>query len=93
MADVDDDLFASQISKRVVDRLCGGLNSILIDLLFHLFHCERAIARNELKDFSEDLRLRATSLAMALDREVDRHRFAVALLRNLDRSYDDAFAR
>ena len=55
------------------------------------------------EDFSEELRARAISLAMALDRsakgrircgeEVDRHEFAIALLRNLDRSYRDAFAR
>jgi BirA family transcriptional regulator, biotin operon repressor / biotin---[acetyl-CoA-carboxylase] ligase len=45
------------------------------------------------EDFSEDLRARAISIAMALDREVDRHQFAVALLRNLDRSYHEAFAR
>jgi len=45
------------------------------------------------EDFSEELRARAISLAMTLDREVDRHQFAVALLQNLDRSYRDAFAR
>lgn len=45
------------------------------------------------EDFSEELRARAISLAMALDRQVDRHQFAVALLRNLDRTYGDAFAR
>jgi BirA family biotin operon repressor/biotin-[acetyl-CoA-carboxylase] ligase len=43
--------------------------------------------------FSEELRTRAISLAMTLDREIDRHQFAVALLQNLDRSYRDAFAR
>ena len=55
------------------------------------------------EDFSEELRTRAISLAMALDRsakgrigrgeQVDRHQFAVALLKNLDRSYREAFAR
>jgi BirA family transcriptional regulator, biotin operon repressor / biotin---[acetyl-CoA-carboxylase] ligase len=45
------------------------------------------------EDFSEEVRTRAISLAMALDRQVDRHQFAVALLRNLDRSYPDASAR
>ena len=55
------------------------------------------------EDFSEELRTRAVSLAMALDRSakgrlgcgepVDRHQFAVALLKNLDRSYREAFAR
>src|SRR5258708_39291980 len=44
------------------------------------------------KDFSEELRARAISLAIALDRDVDRHPFAVALLRNLDLTYGDAFA-
>jgi BirA family biotin operon repressor/biotin-[acetyl-CoA-carboxylase] ligase len=44
-------------------------------------------------DFSEQLRARAISLAMTLDRDVDRHRLAIALLQNLDRSYRDAFAR
>ena len=38
-------------------------------------------------DFSEELRERAASLAMFLDRQVDRQSFAIALLRNLDRSY------
>jgi BirA family biotin operon repressor/biotin-[acetyl-CoA-carboxylase] ligase len=45
------------------------------------------------EDFSGELRARAISLAMALDREIDRHEFTVVLLRNLDRSYRDAFAR
>jgi BirA family biotin operon repressor/biotin-[acetyl-CoA-carboxylase] ligase len=45
------------------------------------------------EDFSEELRARAVSLAMALDRQVDRHAFAVALLKNLDRTYADGFAR
>ena len=44
------------------------------------------------EDFSEDLRARAISLAMALDREVDRHQFAVALLRNLDAGYQATFS-
>jgi len=53
------------------------------------------------EDFSDELRPRAISLAMALDRsatrrihrgeQVDRHQFAVALLRNLDASYRDRF--
>lgn len=42
-------------------------------------------------DFSEELRSRAVSLAMALNRKVDRESFAVALLRNLDRTYLAAF--
>ena len=45
------------------------------------------------EDFSEELRARAISLAMALDRQVNRHQFAVALLKNLDRSYREAFPR
>ena len=54
------------------------------------------------KDFSDELRPRAISLAMALDRsatrriyrgeQVDRHQLAVALLQNLDASYRDRFA-
>ena len=43
------------------------------------------------EDFSEELRARAISLAMALDRHVDRQKFAVALLRNLDRTYCETF--
>ena len=38
-------------------------------------------------DFPVDLQDRAISLAMALDQRVDRQKFAVALLRNLDRTY------
>ena len=45
------------------------------------------------EDFSEEVRARAISLAIALDRQIDRHEFAVALLENLDRTYADAFAR
>jgi BirA family transcriptional regulator, biotin operon repressor / biotin---[acetyl-CoA-carboxylase] ligase len=45
------------------------------------------------EDFSEELLARAISLAMALDREVDRHQFAVALLRNLNRTYGESFGR
>jgi BirA family biotin operon repressor/biotin-[acetyl-CoA-carboxylase] ligase len=45
------------------------------------------------EDFSEELRGRAISLAIALGRETDRHQFAIALLRNLDLSYREAFAR
>jgi BirA family transcriptional regulator, biotin operon repressor / biotin---[acetyl-CoA-carboxylase] ligase len=48
---------------------------------------------HSVEDFSEELRASAISISMALDREVDRHRFAAALLQNLDRSYRDAFAR
>jgi BirA family biotin operon repressor/biotin-[acetyl-CoA-carboxylase] ligase len=45
-----------------------------------------------LEDFSEELRPRAISLAMVLERHVDRQKFAVALLRNLDRTYREIFA-
>jgi BirA family biotin operon repressor/biotin-[acetyl-CoA-carboxylase] ligase len=38
-------------------------------------------------DFSEELRERATSLAIARRERIDRSSFAVALLRNLDRFY------
>src|SRR5207245_5199984 len=37
------------------------------------------------EDFSEELRARAASLAMVLDRQVDRQQFAIALLRSLER--------
>lgn len=43
------------------------------------------------EDFSEEVREQATSLAIALERQVDRHEFAIALLRNLDRSYAETF--
>jgi BirA family biotin operon repressor/biotin-[acetyl-CoA-carboxylase] ligase len=42
-------------------------------------------------DFSEELQRRAISLAMALDRPVDRSKLAIALLRNLDRTYAETF--
>ncbi len=45
------------------------------------------------EDFSEELRSRATSLALELDRQIDRHRFAIALLKNLDRTYREVFAQ
>ncbi len=43
------------------------------------------------EDFSEELRSRAISLSMALGRKVDRHEFAIALLRDLDRAYSQTF--
>ena len=43
-------------------------------------------------DFAAALQDRATSLAMALGRQVDRQNFAVALLRNLDLTYREKFA-
>src|SRR5438105_12148177 len=43
------------------------------------------------EDFPRELRSRAISLAMALDRQVNRQKFAIALLRNLDRSYRERF--
>lgn len=45
------------------------------------------------EDFSEELRPRAISLAMALNREIDRHQFATALLKNLDHTYREMFRR
>jgi BirA family biotin operon repressor/biotin-[acetyl-CoA-carboxylase] ligase len=42
-------------------------------------------------DFSRELRPRAISLAIALDRQIDRHQLAVAMLRNLDQSYCQMF--
>jgi BirA family biotin operon repressor/biotin-[acetyl-CoA-carboxylase] ligase len=47
---------------------------------------------HQAEDFPEELRARAISLAMALNREVDRERFAIALLRKLDRSYPERIA-
>ena len=44
-------------------------------------------------DFPEELRDKAISLAMALGRQVDRKKFAITLLRNLDRTYRARFAR
>ena len=43
------------------------------------------------EDFSEQLRERAASLAQILGRHIDRQKFAVALLRNLDRTYREHF--
>ena len=42
-------------------------------------------------DFPAELQDRAISLAMALDRQVDRQNFAVVLLRNLDLTYREKF--
>jgi BirA family transcriptional regulator, biotin operon repressor / biotin---[acetyl-CoA-carboxylase] ligase len=44
------------------------------------------------EDFPKELQNRAISLAMALGKQVDRQRFAIALLRNLDRTYREKFA-
>jgi biotin-(acetyl-CoA carboxylase) ligase len=44
-----------------------------------------------LQDFPVKLRDRAISLAAALGRQVDRQKFAIVLLRNLDRSYRERF--
>jgi BirA family biotin operon repressor/biotin-[acetyl-CoA-carboxylase] ligase len=44
-------------------------------------------------DFPAELQDRAISLAMALGRQVDRQKFAVALLRKLDLTYREKFAR
>jgi BirA family biotin operon repressor/biotin-[acetyl-CoA-carboxylase] ligase len=44
-----------------------------------------------LEDFPPELQSRATSLAMALYRPVDRRQLAVALLRYLDRTYRERF--
>ena len=47
---------------------------------------------HSLRDFPPELRNRAISLAMALHRPVDRQKFAVAVLQNLDRTYRARFA-
>jgi BirA family biotin operon repressor/biotin-[acetyl-CoA-carboxylase] ligase len=44
-------------------------------------------------DFPEELQDKAISLAMALGRQVDRQKFAITLLRNLDRTYRARFIR
>ena len=43
-------------------------------------------------DFPQELRDKAISLAIALGRQVDRQSFAIALLRELDRTYREKFA-
>ena len=43
------------------------------------------------RDFSEELRKRAVSLATLRRRPLDRHLLAVALLQNLDRTYAESF--
>jgi BirA family biotin operon repressor/biotin-[acetyl-CoA-carboxylase] ligase len=48
---------------------------------------------HSLQDFPEELQSRAISLAMALGRQIDRQKFVVALLRNLDWSYRERFGR
>lgn len=49
-------------------------------------------ANQSMEDFPPELRNRAISLAVALQRPVDRQEFAVAVLRNLDRTYRVRFA-
>ena len=44
------------------------------------------------EDFPPELQSKAISLAMALRRPIDRQKFAVALLRNLDLTYRERFA-
>ena len=44
-----------------------------------------------LGNFPKELQSRAISLAIALGRQVDRQNFAIALLRDLDRSYRERF--
>jgi BirA family transcriptional regulator, biotin operon repressor / biotin---[acetyl-CoA-carboxylase] ligase len=43
------------------------------------------------EDFPKELQTRAISLAMALGKQIDRQSFAIALLRNLDRTYREKF--
>jgi BirA family biotin operon repressor/biotin-[acetyl-CoA-carboxylase] ligase len=45
------------------------------------------------EDFPKELQIPAISLAMALGKQVDRQKFAAALLRNLDWTYRARFAR
>ena len=44
-------------------------------------------------DFPKELQNRATSVAMTLGRRINRHEFALALLRQLDRTYRERFVR
>jgi BirA family biotin operon repressor/biotin-[acetyl-CoA-carboxylase] ligase len=45
------------------------------------------------EDFPRELQNRAISLAMALGKQVDRQKFAIALLRKLDRTYRELFGK
>jgi BirA family biotin operon repressor/biotin-[acetyl-CoA-carboxylase] ligase len=45
------------------------------------------------EDFPKELQSRAISLAMALGKQVDRQKFAIALLRKLDRAYRELFSK
>jgi BirA family biotin operon repressor/biotin-[acetyl-CoA-carboxylase] ligase len=45
------------------------------------------------EDFPKELQSRAISLAMALGKQVDRRKFAIALLRKLDRTYRELFGK
>jgi BirA family biotin operon repressor/biotin-[acetyl-CoA-carboxylase] ligase len=45
------------------------------------------------EDFQKELQSKAISLAMALGKQVDRQKFAIALLRKLDRTYRELFGK
>jgi BirA family biotin operon repressor/biotin-[acetyl-CoA-carboxylase] ligase len=45
------------------------------------------------EDFPKELQNKAISLAMALRKQIDRHEFAIALLRKLDRAYRQLFGK
>jgi BirA family transcriptional regulator, biotin operon repressor / biotin---[acetyl-CoA-carboxylase] ligase len=45
------------------------------------------------EDFPKELQSRAISLAMALGKQVNRRKFAIALLRKLDRTYRELFGK
>ena len=45
------------------------------------------------EDFPKELQGRAISLAMALGKQIDRQKFAIALLRKLDRAYRELFGK
>jgi BirA family transcriptional regulator, biotin operon repressor / biotin---[acetyl-CoA-carboxylase] ligase len=45
------------------------------------------------EDFPKELQNKAISLAMALGKQVDRQKFAIALLRKLDRAYRELFGK
>src|SRR6266446_4405369 len=50
-------------------------------------------ANQSRQDFPKELQGRAISLAMALGQQVDRQKFAIALLRKLDRTYRELFGK
>lgn len=75
----------------------GKLAGVLVEMRAvaaapHLAVCGIGVNVNQChEDFPEELRGRATSLAILLSREIERNELAAVLLRDLDRSYRDLF--